>query len=108
MADRYARIMVENAEEAGVKHMTYFTWYWPPSHRLDPANDSAMLILEFESGAVGLIHVSIVAHMADRPFEQYAILHGDLGNLEAGFDLSRGHTVQGAHHDEEAFRSLAI
>lgn len=185
----HARIMYEKAEEAGVKHMTYFTWRWLPSHRyvrllidegyigapyhshfrflggwgrearygwrfdrgrsngvlgdlgshmidlarfwigdivrvnarldtfvkrpgpdggyLDPANDSAMLILEFESGAVGLIDVSIVAHTADRPFEQYAILHGDLGTLEVGFDLSRGHTVRGAHHDEEAFRSLA-
>lgn len=41
------------------------------------ANDSALLMVEYANGAQGMIHVSMVAHTADRWREQYVSLHID-------------------------------
>ena len=57
---------------------------------LDPANDCAFLTLQFRNGAVGVIHVSAVAHVADRWTDQHIIISGKEGALEAVFDYSRG------------------
>ena len=52
-----------------------------------PANDSALLLLQFENGAQGAIHVSAVAYTADRFQEQHMVLHGARGTLEADHSL---------------------
>ena len=184
-----AREMFEKAEQAGVKHMTYFTYRWMPGFRhvkqlisdgylgapyhvhirylagygrrayyqwkwdrrrahgilgdlgshmidlarwyfgdmvgvsarlstfverpgkddqpLDPANDSALLTLQFENDAVGVIQVSAVAHVGDRGQEQHVVLHGEDGTLEIDADSAHGYTVRGARHDDEEFQVLA-
>ncbi len=48
-----------------------------------PANDSAMLLLEFANGAQGLIHVSAVAQVGQEGHQQHTLLHGSAGTLEA-------------------------
>ena len=185
-----ARKMLDKAEEAGVKHMTYFTYRWTPhlqylhqlieegylgtiyhgqfhyradrgrqahyhwhydrrrsngvlsnlgSHMidaarwcmgeivrvnahlstfierpgptgqlLDAANDSAMLTLEFESGAQGMIHVSSVAHVGDHGQEQQIFLHGQAGTLEVDFAFGKAYTIRGGRHDEETIKPLVI
>jgi predicted dehydrogenase len=62
----------------------------PEGGTSEPANDSAMLLLQFEKGAQGAIHVSAVAYTADRFQEQHIVLHGAAGTLEAD------HSFQGS------------
>lgn len=73
---------------------------------LDPANDSALLTLQFENGAVGVIQVSAVAHVGNRWQEQHVILHGEGGTLEVDVDFSQGYTVRAARHDEGELQTL--
>lgn len=75
---------------------------------LDPANDSAVLMLQFKNGAQGIIQVSAVAHMAERWQQQRVILYGEAGTLEADFNLLTEAEVRGARHDEECFSVLPI
>ncbi len=75
------------------------------------ANESAMLMVEYASGTQGLIHVSMVAHTADRYREQYSSVHGDLGSLESNwkvFGSEAGVTLRGARHDESEFQLIPI
>jgi predicted dehydrogenase len=53
--------------------------------KLDQANDSALLALEFENGAQGMVHVSYVPYLGNRMFEMNVTLHGQSGTLEAFF-----------------------
>ena len=50
--------------------------------RLEPANDSASLLLDFVGGASGLVHASVVSHLGDRAFVQEVRLYGSDGTLE--------------------------
>jgi predicted dehydrogenase len=49
---------------------------------LDPANDTALLLVEFANGAQGTIQVSSVAHVADDEMRQSIYLYGADGSLE--------------------------
>jgi len=74
---------------------------------LDPANDSALLLLEFGNGAQGTIHASTVAHMGERSMYLQIVLHGEAGTLEIDSSFV-GTEIRGARHDEEQIRSLPI
>ena len=79
----------------------------PEGQPLDPANDAAVLLLEFENGAQGMIQMSAVAHVADRAQEQHIVLHGEGGTLEADLSGSGG-VIHGARHDEQRFQTLPV
>ena len=79
----------------------------PEGPALDPANDAAMLLLEFENGAQGAIQLSAVAHAGDRGQEQYVILHGQSGTLEADYTLLDTE-IRGVRHGEKQFEALPI
>ena len=51
----------------------------PPGGTIDPANDVALLQVEFEGGAVGLLQTSCVAHVGDRGMQQRVALYGTTG-----------------------------
>lgn len=76
-----------------------------------PANDSALLSLEFQNGAQGMIYVSNVTHVGDRGGELHITLHGESGTLEVDFiggGSEAGTTIRGARHSEESFRTVSI
>jgi len=80
---------------------------------LDPANDAATLLLEFENGAQGIIQLSAVAHTADRGQEQHIVLHGQGGTLEAdqAFTFAGGGSggvIHGARGDSQRFEMLPV
>lgn len=56
--------------------------------RLEPANDSASLLLDFVGGASGSLHASVVSHVGDRAFMQEVRLYGSEGTLEV--DVAMG------------------
>jgi predicted dehydrogenase len=74
---------------------------------LAPANDSALLTLEFKSGAHGVIHVSAVAHTGGRGFEQNVRLHGQGGSVEL-HATSNSVSIHGARHDEPDMAGLVV
>jgi predicted dehydrogenase len=53
--------------------------------RLEPANDSASLLLDFVGGASGTVHASAVSHLGDRVFVQEVRLYGSEGTIEVDF-----------------------
>lgn len=73
---------------------------------LQPANDAASLVVEFESGALGTIQVSGVAHCADRLGEQHCVIHGAAGTLESAWNFESAQ-LRGARASDETFTDLA-
>jgi predicted dehydrogenase len=74
---------------------------------LDPANDAAVLAVEFANGAHGSIQVSAVAHVGDRGQDYHIVLNGAGGTLEVDFTFT-GTEVRDARQAEEQFRVLPI
>ena len=75
------------------------------------ANDVALLTVEFENGAQGIIRVSGVDYLADRGQEQRITLYGKRGSLQAelkfgGADASA--VVYGTQAGEAHFEALPI
>lgn len=74
---------------------------------VDPANDAALLGVEFASGAQGSIHVSALAHVGERGIEGRVVLHGEEGTLEVEVTFL-GAQVRGARADEKQIRPLPV
>jgi predicted dehydrogenase len=72
-----------------------------------PANDAALLLIEFANGAQGTIHVTAVAHVRGRGQDQHLALFGEGGTLE--LDLVDGTpTLQGARQETDRFSALTV
>ena len=74
---------------------------------LAPVNDSAVVTLGFGCGSQGVIHVSAVAHIAGRGFDQHAALHGSAGSLEVSSSFV-GTKIEGAGKDDKEFKPLIV
>jgi predicted dehydrogenase len=92
----WARLFVGNIASVSA-HLNNFIEH-PGLHgqKLDPANDSALLALEFENGAQGVVHVSYVPYLGNRMFEMNVTLHGKSGTLVTIFSAltAEVHAVQ--------------
>jgi predicted dehydrogenase len=78
---------------------------------LDPANDAAVLTVEFVNGMQGVIQVSAVAHLADHELQQHVSLYGESGTLTAETTFMGGEAggrITGARSDEAVFGSLSV
>ncbi|MBX3064139.1 MAG: Gfo/Idh/MocA family oxidoreductase [Anaerolineae bacterium] len=73
----------------------------------DPANDSAVLALEFVNGAHGTLQVSAVDHLPNMGHEQYVHLYGEAGTLELNATFGSSE-VRGARRDQEQLEVLSI
>jgi predicted dehydrogenase len=74
---------------------------------LDPANDTALLAVEFEGGAQGVIEISTVAHIGARGQEQHVRLYGSAGTLETDGSYLEGE-MRAARHDEGQLQVLPV
>jgi predicted dehydrogenase len=72
-----------------------------------PANDAALLNIEFANGAQGSMQISVVAHVGDRGQEQHIILHGEEGTLEIDATFSSAE-VRGARRSEGQIHPLLV
>lgn len=52
-------------------------------YTFEPANDAAMLLLQFASGAQGFMHVSLSTQLGAQEAQQKFVAHGDAGTLIA-------------------------
>ena len=100
-----ARWLVGDIARVSAHLATYVNRSGPEGQPLDPANDSAVVLLEFVNGAQGVIQVSAVAHSGGSG--QHVTLYGEGGTLDAGYTFP-GTTLQGARHDQEQFEPLAV
>lgn len=75
-------------------------------HKLDPANDTAQLAVEFENGAQGIIEASAVAHIT-RGQEKQIRLYGQSGTLELDASWAE-ETITGARQHEEQSQILPV
>jgi len=78
---------------------------------IDPANDSAQLLVSFVEGALGTIQNSVVAHIADRSFQQQIKLYGEAGSLEINYIHGGSESqalIRGAGSQDETFRTLQV
>ena len=79
-----------------------------------PANDAALLLVEFANGSQGTIHTSAVAYTGGRGLEQHIILYGDAGTVEADFSFGNfggggaEMAVRAARAPEGRFEELEI
>ena len=73
----------------------------PNGASYDAAEDSAIILLQFQSGATGSLHVSVVAYEPS-PFGQLhqMELHGSEGTLHAICVWDRAQRVDGCRPDE--------
>lgn len=79
--------------------------------QIDPANDAACLLTEFANGAHGMIHATLVAHLADRFMQQQVKLYGQTGSLEIDIQYAgaeAGVTLHVAPDQEERFQKLEV
>jgi predicted dehydrogenase len=77
----------------------------------NPANDSALLLVEFAGGAHGVIHASSVAHEADRGMQHHVSLFGEGGTLEITANYGgaeEGAVIRAARAGENAFQTLPV
>jgi predicted dehydrogenase len=81
----------------------------PDGVPFEPAEDSGMILLEFENGATGSIHVSSVAlePTAMGQLHQWD-LHGADGTLHVLCDWDHVERVEGAHEGDSSLRELPI
>jgi predicted dehydrogenase len=79
--------------------------------QIDPANDSAFLLIEFANGAHGTIQASVVAHIAERVMQQQVKLYGEAGTLEIDVyygGSEEGAVIRAARSADEQFQTLEV
>lgn len=81
----------------------------PDGHPYEQADDTAIITVEFENGAQGVIHVSSMSY-EDTPFGQIHNMefHGSRGTLHSYTDWDTVQQVSGARLGEGAVRQLPI
>jgi predicted dehydrogenase len=78
---------------------------------INPANDSARLLVEFANGAYGVIQASAVAHTANRDQQQHIRLFGEAGTLDINVNYGGPEpwaTIQAARSSEATLQTLAV
>jgi predicted dehydrogenase len=79
--------------------------------RLDPANDSASLLLDFAGGASGTMHASVVSHLGERSVVQEVRLYGSEGTIEVDVVAgggAAGCTLRGSRAVSDVMEPLPV
>lgn len=102
-----ARCYIGEIEKVSCSLAVFVERQGPGGQPLDPANDSASMLLQFTNGAQGTLQVSGLAHVAERSVLYQYTLHGEAGTLEADLSFA-GCEIRGARRDEHKFHALTI
>jgi predicted dehydrogenase len=103
-----AYLLVGDIDKVNANLASYFDRKNDAGSAVDPANDAAMLSVQFSSGAQGMIHVSAVAHLAEHGYKFRILLHGSEGTIEARVDLFGQFEIRGIRQNEESYRTFTI
>lgn len=102
-----ARYLVGDIQRVNAHLHTFMKRASLTSQPLEPANDSAMTMLEFTNGTQGVVQLSALARVDDPVLEQQISLHGEDASVVADFGLGAGSMLRMAR-DDEPFQTLAI
>ncbi len=83
----------------------------PGDRPINPTNDTASVLMQFENGAQGVIRVSSVTHRGDRGGDKGVRLYGEAGTLEVDqiyFGPEAGATFRGVRDGEERYAEIPI
>ncbi len=86
----------------------------PDGRPVTPANDAALLALEFANGSQGMIHTSAVVYTGGRGMEQHVRLYGEAGSVESDFAFGNfgnagvSMTVRAAQAPDGTYADLPI
>lgn len=81
----------------------------PDGAPFEPTEDAAIIVLEFENGAAGSLHVSSLAHVPNAFGHVHAMdLHGSGGSLYATTDWVQVQRVEGSRETETETRELPV
>jgi len=78
---------------------------------LEPANDSTSLLVEFDNGAQGMIHASLIADLGDRFMQQQVKLYGEDGSLEIDIQYEgaeAGVALYVSRNQDERFQRIDV
>jgi predicted dehydrogenase len=103
----FAQWLVSDIANVSAHLSTFVKRVGMNDEQLDPANDAAVLAVEFVNGTQGTIQVSAVAQLADRAFEQRIQLYGEAGTLEVNWS-GLGAEIRGVKSDGEHFEVLPV
>ena len=106
-----ARWLVGDVSKVSAHLGVYVDRPGPEGGPLNPGNDAAVMLLQFENGAQGVIQLSAVAHVADRGQQHQFVLHGEGGTLEVAVCFAgteAGMVIRGARLDSDRFETLAV
>ena len=106
-----AHWLIGDINSVSARLATNVTRPGPTGQPMENANDAAFVLANFANGAIGSIHVSMVAHMADRNQQQQIKIYGDAGSLE--FDIPYNGTEAGAkvmlaRNTDTEFRKMEV
>jgi predicted dehydrogenase len=103
----WARLFVGEIARVSAHLATFIERPGPEGQTLDPANDSALLAMEFKNGAHGVIYTSYVPYLGNRKFEINVTLHGQYGTIEAVFTalIAEIHFIQ---EDNNKFETISF
>lgn len=94
-------------------HLGFFGTYLDQSGQpMAGTNDDAIVLAQFENGAHGTIHLSVVANQGERSIQQRFAFFGDAGTLEVEVPFfgsaTGGAVLRGVRTGEPAFTNLPI
>jgi predicted dehydrogenase len=101
-AIHFARLYVGEITRVCARLDSFITRRDADGHAAQPANDAAVLAVEFANGAHGTIQLSAITHLADHFMEQRITLGGDAGTLESALTLANK-SLRGARRDAGVF-----
>lgn len=79
-----------------------------PDDAFEPANDSALLNLQFEDGSHGVVYVSALTHLGSRGMEWEMRLYGESGSLGLTLNLADGWKIWGLRSEENEIEHLEV
>ncbi len=79
----------------------------PDDRAMDSANDSAIVAVEFENGAQGVVQLTALAHIGERNQDLHMVLLGDDGTLEVDLTFEGGE-IRGARAGENRFTTMTV
>jgi predicted dehydrogenase len=102
-----ARLLVGEITRVSARLATYIDRSGPDGRALDPANDSAVLLLEFANGAQGTLQLSAVAHTSQLQTIDVE-LHGSAGSLKATLPWQQGAQLSAVRGGDQPVEHLPV
>ena len=106
---RLARSFMGDIANVSANLATHVQHVHDDGQSVKPVNDSALVTVEFASGAQATLQASAVAHLGSHIIEFSVVLYGEGGTLESSFNFAQpDQPIQALRAGEDQFVDLTI